>query len=71
MLTYNQEETGMMKILSMKCDACQKAYTTSEDMEKFEHMYLGTMEISGVNGVIILDICDECTRRMLKEHLSL
>lgn len=71
MIRYQQEEGGMMKVLGMRCDACQKFYTTSNDLEKFEHMYLGVMEILGKDSDVVLDICDECARRMLKEHLSL
>lgn len=71
MIRYQQEEGGMVKVLGMRCDSCRKFYTTSEDLEGFEHMYLGTMEILGKEGDITLDICDDCVERMLKDHLSL
>ena len=71
MIRYQQSDDGMVQVLGMRCDACQKFYTTSEDLEKFEHMYLGIMEVLGREGEVVLDICDDCTRRMLKEHLSL
>ena len=71
MIRYQETEGELgVKVLGMRCDACSKFYTTSEDLEKFEHMYLGIVEIGGVPCETTLDICDECMRRILAEHFS-
>jgi len=64
-----QENENSIRLAGFICDSCGRTFNDSDDMENFEHFFMGTMYVNDQPSEIILDICQDCAIRMLKKHI--